>query len=134
MPVRKGPPTMSKTNSKLLVVDDDENMRELLQSEFEDQGYEVVTAESAIIGLPLLQKDEYDLVILDIKMPQMDGIEALGRIIGSRHGLPVVIHSAYSHYRANYLTWSASAYVVKSSDLTKLKKTVENLIKSTNNL
>ncbi|MGK0288610.1 MAG: DNA-binding NtrC family response regulator [bacterium] len=119
---------MPKYESKLLIIDDDDNMRFLLESEFKDLGYNVTAADSAFTGLPLLQKGDFDLVILDIKMPGMDGIEALGRIVGTKRGLPVIIHSAYSHYKENYLTWSASAYVVKSSDLTELKNTAVKLI------
>ena len=119
---------MPKDEHKLLIIDDDDNMRFLLESEFKDLGYNVTAADSAFTGLPLLQKGDFDLVILDIKMPGMDGIEALGRIVGTKRGLPVIIHSAYSHYKENYLTWSASAYVVKSSDLTELKNTAVKLI------
>lgn len=117
-----------ENQKRILVIDDDAGMRELLDAELKDAGYEVTTSETAFDGLALLQKKHFDLVVLDIKMPGMDGIEALGRIIGVERGLPVVIHSAFSHYKDNYLTWSASAYVIKSGDFSKLKETIKTLL------
>lgn len=112
----------------LLVIDDDRNIRELLSLEFGDMGYSVFTAENGFDGIQMLKDKSIDLVILDIKMPGMDGIEALEKIMSIRKELPVVIHSAYSHYKENYLTWSAVAYVVKSGNLNELKNTVQNCI------
>ncbi len=113
----------------LLVIDDDENIRDLLSLEFTDLGYKVITAENGFSGLQILKNHKISLIILDIKMPGMDGIEALEKIMSIRHELPVVIHSAYSHYKENYLTWSAMAYVVKSGNLDELIKTVQDLLK-----
>jgi CheY-like chemotaxis protein len=112
----------------LLVIDDDKNIRELLSLEFRDLGYSVLTAETGFEGIQSLKDEDVDLVILDIKMPGMDGIEALEKIMSIKRELPVVIHSAYSHYKENYLTWSAMAYVVKSGNLGELIKTVERLL------
>lgn len=111
---------------KLLIIDDDRNMRELLELELTDQGYDVTTADNAFDGMRILKDQSADLVILDIKMPGMDGIEALEKIVSIKRELPVVIHSAYSHFRENYLTWSAVAYVVKSGNLEELIETVHN--------
>ncbi len=112
----------------LLVIDDDKNIRELLSLEFGDLGYSVYTVENGFDGIQILKDEDIDLVVLDIKMPGMDGIEALEKIMSVRKELPVVIHSAYSHYKENYLTWSAMAYVVKSGNLEELFKTVKNLL------
>ena len=109
---------------RVLIIDDDKHMRELLELEFTDQGYTVVTAENAFEGMKILKDESADLVILDIKMPGMDGIEALEKIVSIKRELPVVIHSAYSHYKENYLTWSAVAYVTKSGNLDELIQTV----------
>ncbi|MFH2131290.1 MAG: response regulator [bacterium] len=114
---------------KLLIIDDDKNMRELLELEFTDLGYLVNTAENAFKGLQSLRDEIADLVILDIKMPGMDGIEALEKIVSIKRELPVVIHSAYSHFKENYLTWSAVAYVIKSGNLDELIQTVEKQLR-----
>ena len=112
---------------RILVIDDDENIRELLKLEFSDLGYQIILADSAFTGLKLLKSGEVDLVILDVKMPGMDGIEALEKIISIKKELPVIIHSAYSHFKENYLTWSATSYVVKSVNLKELINTVESI-------
>ena len=69
-----------------------------------------------------------DLVILDIRMAGMDGIEALQRILERDNTIPVVLNTAYSSYKDNYLTWAADAYVTKSSDVTELLDTVKDLV------
>ena len=119
---------MSKEKT-ILIIDDDKNVRELLKLEFGDLGYNTILAKNGFDGIQQLKDHEVNLVILDIKMPGMDGIEALEKIISIKRELPVVIHSAYSHYKENYLTWSAMAYVVKSGNLDELIQTVENLLK-----
>lgn len=111
---------------KILVIDDDVHMRELLELEFTDLGYKVTTAENAFKGLQSLKDEIVDLVILDIKMPGMNGIEALEKIVSIKRELPVIIHSAYSHFKENYLTWSAVAYVIKSGNLEELIRTVNS--------
>jgi DNA-binding response OmpR family regulator len=113
---------------KILVIDDDENMRDLLDLEFTDLNYAVTTVDSAFKGLSILRDQKIDLVVLDIKMPGMDGIEALEKIVSIKRDLPVIIHSAYSHFKENYLTWAAVAYVVKSGNLDELTRTVESLL------
>jgi len=116
---------------RILVIDDDKNIRELLKLEFTDIGFETVVAGNAFKGLQVLKNEDVDLVVLDIKMPGMDGIEALEKIVSIKRELPVVIHSAYSHYKENYLTWSAMAYVVKSGNLDELIQTIQNLLNKT---
>lgn len=112
----------------LLVIDDDQNIRDLLTLEFTDLGYRVLSAKGGVEGIQTLKDEEVDLIILDIKMPGMDGVETLEKIISITNEMPVIIHSAYSHYKDNYLTWSAMAYVVKSGNLSELIKTVEELL------
>jgi DNA-binding response OmpR family regulator len=67
-------------------------------------------------------------VVLDIAMPGMDGVEALGRILSQDNRLPVILHTAYATYKDNFMTWSADAYVVKSSDRSELKIEIERVL------
>ena len=112
----------------ILVVDDDEAIRTLLQEELEDEGYKVLIATNARDALKMVASEALDLVVLDIRMPGMDGLEALPRILGIKEGLPVIMNTAYSQYQDSFMSWAADAYVVKSSDLTELKEKVRELV------
>ena len=112
----------------ILVVDDDEAIRTLLQEELEDEGYKVLIATNARDALKMVEAEPLDLVVLDIRMPGMDGLEALPRILGIKEGLPVIMNTAYSQYQDSFMSWAADAYVVKSSDLTELKEKIKELV------
>ena len=109
--------------SKVLVVDDEKNVRRLYEAELSKEGYEVETAESAEEALEAIEKAPPDLVVLDIRLEGMDGIDCLRTIMEKRRDLPVILNSAYSTYKQDFASWMADAYVVKSSDLTELKDT-----------
>lgn len=114
---------------RILVVDDDTSLRIYLQEELIDMGYEVITASNAPEALKIVEHENIDLVILDIRMPGMTGIEALPRILGLKEHLPVILNTAYSQYKDDFTAWAANAYVVKSFDLTELKEKVQELLK-----
>ena len=114
--------------ARILVVDDDENLSLLYEQEFVDEGYEVELVSNGFDALERVKNDTYDLIILDIRMPDIDGLEVLGQIIGINNKIPVIINTAYSNYRDNYMSWAAEHYVVKSSDLTELKTKVHELL------
>ena len=113
---------------KLLIVDDEKNLRMLYKTEFEVEGYQVDTAPDAQEALSMFEHERYDLVILDIKMPGMDGVEALGKFLGRDNKIPVIINSAYDSYKDNFMSWAADAYVIKSSDLGELKQKVKEAL------
>lgn len=113
---------------RLLVVDDEKHIRLLYKTEFEAEGYHVDIAADAQEALEKFEKERFDLVILDIRMPGMDGIEALGKFLGRDNKLPVIINSAYDSYKDNFMSWAADSYVVKSGDLTELKQKVKEAL------
>lgn len=115
---------------KVLVVDDDEGLRNLYKEELEEEGYEVITAKNGKEALQALGKEKPDLIVLDIVMPKMDGMEALGRIIGKDKTIPVILHTSHPGYQEDFMSWAADAYLLKSSDLTELKKKIQTLLKS----
>ena len=115
--------------TKLLVVEDDANQRRLYEQELADEGYEVHSAASGKEALAQIGKSRPDLVIMDISMPGMDGIEALGKVLGVDNTIPVILNTAYANYKDNFLSWAADAYVVKSSDLAELKATIKTVLK-----
>ncbi|MFP3867437.1 MAG: response regulator [Desulfobacteraceae bacterium] len=113
----------------ILVVDDDEKIRLLLSEELTEEGYQVLTAADAMEAIKIIERNEpLDLVVLDIRMPGMTGVELLPRIIGMREGLPVILNTAYSQYKQDFMTWAANAYIVKSSDLSELKQKIKELL------
>ncbi len=112
----------------LLVVDDDTNCRKLYETEFSEEGYAVHVAPGGREALKMLEESNYDLVILDIKMPEMDGLETLCEIMKSKRDVAVVINSAYPSFKTEFTSWNAEAYVVKSSNLDELKQTVRSVL------
>ncbi len=112
----------------VLVADDEVSIRKLYQRELSREGYSVLFASNAQEAIKMARENQPDLVIMDIRMPGMDGIEAMGRILEERNEMPVVLNTAYSSYKDSFLSWSADAYVTKSSDLTELKETLRNIL------
>jgi CheY-like chemotaxis protein len=113
---------------RILVVDDEENIRVLYREELEEEGYTVDVAANGQEALDKLNTFNPDLITLDIKMPEMDGVETLRRIRGIQRDLPVILCSAYGEYKQDLTTWASDAYVIKTSDLTELKDTIRILL------
>lgn len=112
---------------KIMVVDDEKNILMLYKSELEEEGYEVITANSGKEALELFESQNPDLVTLDIMMPDIDGIQVLRQIKQKSPNTPVIMLTAYD-YRDDFSIWASDAYVVKSSDLTELKETIKKII------
>jgi CheY-like chemotaxis protein len=111
-----------------LVVEDEESLRLLYEEELKAEGYDVLTARNGREAIRQLETGKPDLIILDIVMPVMDGMEALGRIVGKERRIPVILNTSYSGYRQDFMSWAADAYVTKSHDLTELKKKIRDLL------
>lgn len=116
--------------SRVLIVEDDENQRALYEEELADEGYEIITAADGREALQIVKENRPDLVVTDINMPVMDGLDMISRLIEVDRSIPIVIHTAYASYREQFSSWSADAYVVKASDLDELKATVKKLLHS----
>jgi len=112
----------------ILLVEDDENQRLLYEQELGLEGYEIVTAADGKEGLRKVQERQPDLIIMDINMPKMDGIEAMGKTVSKHKGIPIIINTAHSSYKDNFMSWLANAYIIKSSDLTELKNKIKELL------
>lgn len=113
----------------ILIVDDDKNIRTLYATELADEGYNVLTAENADEAMKILDEKKVDLVILDMKMPGTHGIDALEQMMVHKRDLAVLINTAFSEYKDNFLTWLAEDYIIKSSDLSALKEKIRSVLK-----
>jgi len=89
---------------------------------------EVLTAGNGREAIQQLEIGEPDLIILDIVMPVMDGMETLGRIVSKERKIPVILNTSYSGYQQDFMSWAADAYVTKSADLNELKKKIRELL------
>jgi CheY-like chemotaxis protein len=112
----------------ILVVDDEENVRLLFKEELEDEGFSVDLAENGYEAIEKVKGNDYDLVVLDIKMPGIDGIRTLSEIKALRKNLPVILCSAYSEYKQDLTSWISEDYVVKSADTSELKQKIKNIL------
>ena len=112
---------------KLLIVDDDTNIQRLYKEELEEEGYDVTVATTGMNALELFQKEDYDIVTLDILMPDIDGISLLRKMKEQKPDIPIIMSTAYD-YRDDFAVWASEAYIVKSSDLAELKKTIKMLL------
>jgi DNA-binding response OmpR family regulator len=110
--------------AKILVVDDEEHIRLLYSEELREEGYDVSTAEGGYRLLERIERERPDLVVLDIKMVDYDGLDLLQDIRNKFYDLPVILSTAYDTFKEDMKSIAADFYVVKSFDLSELKKKI----------
>ena len=110
--------------AKILVVDDEEHIRLLYFEELSEAGYEVITAADGYELMERIQNEKPDLIILDIKMVDYNGLDLLQEIRSKFYNLPVVLCTAYDTFKEDIKSIAADFYVIKSFDLTELKKKI----------
>ncbi|MFO7601553.1 MAG: response regulator [Candidatus Desulfacyla sp.] len=110
--------------AKILIVDDEEHIRYLYSEELSDAGYEVITAENGHLLLEKIEKEKPDLVVLDIKMVDYNGLDLLQDIRNKFYDLPVVLCTAYDTFKEDMKSIAADYYVIKSFDLSELKSKI----------
>ena len=115
---------------KILLVDDEESIQIIYREEFEDEGYEVISALDGETGLKKFQEEQPDLVILDIRMPGMGGIQVLRQMKMINPAVPVILSSAYQEFKRELGSWASDDYIVKSGNLDELKGAVKRLLES----
>ena len=108
--------------AKILIVDDEEGIRMLYSMELQDEGYEVITLPDGKDLMEVVESQEPDCIVLDIKMREYNGLDLLQQIRRKHYDLPVILNSAYSSFKVDLKAVAADYYVVKSSDLGELKE------------
>lgn len=109
-------------HGKILAIDDEKNIRHLIESEFSLEGFEVITAGSGEEGLERFDQDRFDMVLLDIKLPKMDGIETLRRLKQKSSGTDVIMITGHGDIESAVTSMKLGArdYVTKPFKLDEL--------------
>jgi DNA-binding response OmpR family regulator len=111
----------------ILIVEDEKNLRTLYAEELGAEGYRVIAVANGNDAVETFKKHPIDLAILDIKLQNENGLEVLRNLMAQNRQLKVILNTAYPSYRNDFTSWSADAYLVKSSDLEELKSKVFEL-------
>ena len=113
---------------KVLIIDDERAIRNSLGEILGDEGYEVETAEDGAVGLQKVEKEKYDVIFCDIKMPGMDGIEVLGKLAEMGTDAAVVMISGHADIdtAVECIKKGAFDFVQKPLDLNRILITVKN--------
>ena len=114
---------------KVLVVDDEEDIVEVIQDRLEAYGFAVVTAGTGLEALEKLSIEKFDGIFLDVKMPEMDGIEALEEIRKRDRSIPIIIitSSSTKDSAIEAMAKGASDYVLKPFEWEELKAKIEKV-------
>ena len=116
--------------AKILIIEDEKAIRNVLSNIVieEDKNHEVDTAENGLDGFEMLTQNTYDLVLCDIKMPKMDGIELLEKVIAIQPELPIVMISGHGDLdtAVESIKKGAFDYISKPPDLNRLLHTIRN--------
>jgi DNA-binding response OmpR family regulator len=106
---------------RILIVDEDEATLMFYADELEEEGYQVIARSNGSKLLKLIEREKPDLVILDIKLGQYNGLDLLQDIRNIYHNLPLIICTAYPFFKNDMRSIAADYYVIKSSNLKDLK-------------
>ncbi|MDK2791460.1 MAG: two-component system, OmpR family, response regulator Irr [Deferribacteres bacterium] len=115
--------------NKVLIIDDDYSVREFYKTFLVENGYEVLTAEDGNEGYEVFKNNKPDLILLDISMPQKNGLDVLREIREVDEDIPVFLLTAYEEHKRNFASLYADEYFVKTKKpsliLDRMKKTIE---------
>lgn len=115
----------------ILVVDDEQSMRDFLKILLQKEGYKVDTSNNASSALDCITKTQYDLVISDIRMPGMSGLELLGKVKDISSGLPVIMITAFASPddAVTAMKNGAFDYISKPFNVDEIKSVIESATK-----
>ncbi len=118
--------------SKILIIEDEASIRRVLTRiiQEEDEDYQVDEAEDGLLGIEMIEKNDYDLVLCDIKMPKLDGVEVLQKTQKIKPEIPFVMISGHGELETAVETMRLGAfdYISKPPDLNRLLNAVRNAL------
>ncbi|MGK0421843.1 MAG: DNA-binding NtrC family response regulator, partial [Polaribacter sp.] len=118
--------------SKILIIEDEAAIRRVLSKIIseENESYQVEEAEDGLLGIEMIKNNDYDLVLCDIKMPKMDGVEVLEKAKKIKPEIPIVMISGHGDLdtAVNTMRLGAFDYISKPPDLNRLLNTVRNAL------
>ena len=115
---------------RIIVADDEANIRLLLEAVLSEEGYQVTAVATGREALRKILKEDFDLGVFDIKMPDMNGLELIQRIRELKKTFPVVVCSAFKHLQDDYVigTSGIAAYITKPLNLDDFKNKVREIL------
>ena len=118
-------------SGKILLVDDDQDFLQLLEFDFKKKGYQVVTASNGEEGLLKAASENPSLIVLDIKMPKMDGYTFVRRLKkeAALKDIPLIVLTSYEPMKDMFQLEGVSDYIVKSANMDSLISAVEKYVK-----
>lgn len=114
--------------ARILLVDDEEHILRYYTEELSEEGHKVWTVATGHKLLKRIDRVQPEVVVLDIKLVEYDGLDLLKEIRNCYHDLPVILCTAYDTYKEDPKSIAANYYVVKSFDLTELKMAIQKAI------
>lgn len=119
---------------KILIIDDEKSIRRTLREILEYENFKVEEAQDGLEGLNLAQKEKFDIILCDIKMPKMDGMEALDKLMEAAVDAPVVMISGHGNIETAVEAVKKGAYdfIQKPLDLNRLLVTIRNALDKSN--
>lgn len=115
---------------RILIADDEANIRLLFEQVLAEDGHQTVAVATGREAVRKILKEEFDLIILDIKMPDMNGLEVVEKIRELKKTTPVMICSAFKHLEDDYVIKSGavSAYLTKPVNLVDMRAKVKEIL------
>ena len=117
--------------ARILIIDDDENIRKVLQTILEDKGYIVETADTAKKAIERSEKAFYNLAVIDVRLPDMEGIELLSKLRSTKPKMRKIIVTGYPTLQnvISAVNKGADAYLMKPFEVEKLLQTIREQLK-----
>ena len=120
--------------ARILVVDDEEHIRRYYTEELSEEGHEVSTLASGQNLLREIERLQPEVVVLDIRLVDYDGLELLQEVRNCYHELPVILCTAYDTCKYDQKSIAADYYVVKSFDLSELKMAINRAVEASGSI